>query len=150
MLAALINERVFENPADAGRVRADHRIHAFRQRAAHRVQIFDHARARPVDVGAVLENDVDERFAEHRFAADEFHFRRGDEDGGNRIGDLVFDQIGRAAFPIGVDDDLHVAQVRNRIERRVHETINPARDSEDREDEDEKFVPRARFDDRAR
>ena len=44
MFPALINQRVFVNPADAGRVGPDHRVHAFRQRAAHRVQIFNDAR----------------------------------------------------------------------------------------------------------
>ena len=55
VFAGVIDERVFVNPADAGGVRPDDRIDAFRQRAADGVQIFNDARARPIDVGAVLE-----------------------------------------------------------------------------------------------
>ena len=80
VFSGVIDERVFVNPADAGGVRADDRIHAFGKRAAHRIEIFNHARTRPINVRAVLKDDVDERFAEHRFAANEFHFGRGDED----------------------------------------------------------------------
>ena len=119
MFAGIIDQRVLVDPAHACGVGSDHRIHAFRQRAAHRIQIFNDARPRPIDVRAVLKDDVDERFSEHRFAADEFHFRRGDEHGRNRISDLVFDQVGRAAFPIGVNDHLDVAEVGNGIERCV-------------------------------
>src|SRR5438874_13682883 len=37
VFAAVIHQRVLINPADAGRVRTDDRIHAFGQRTAHRV-----------------------------------------------------------------------------------------------------------------
>src|SRR5947208_6518796 len=147
MLSVIVNERVFVNPADARCVRANNRIHPFGQRAADRVEIFDDARTRPINVGAVLEDYVDERLAEHRFATDEFHFWRGNEEGGNGICDLVFHQVGRAAFPFRVNNYLHVAQVGNCVERRVNQPVNTARNSEDRENENEKFVLRARLDD---
>jgi hypothetical protein len=146
VLPRFIDERVLENPADAGRVRTDHWIHAFRERAADRVQIFDHARARPIDVGPVLKNHVDERLPEHRFAPNEFHFRRGDELGRNRIGDLVFDQVGGASFPVGVDNHLRVAQVGNGIERRSLDRPDTGHDAEEDEDDDEQLVARARRD----
>src|SRR5207248_7200303 len=104
------------------------------------------ARSRPINVGTVLEDDVNKRLAEHRFAADEFHFWRGNEDTGNRISDLVLDQIRRAAFPLSVNDHLHVAQIGNRIERGVDQTVDSSCDSEDCENENEEFVPRATFD----
>ena len=40
-----------------------------RQARLHLVQVFEHARARPVRIGAVLEQHVDERIAEERIAA---------------------------------------------------------------------------------
>src|SRR5439155_23477719 len=98
-------------------------------------------------IGTVLKNDVNKRFTEHRFAPDKFHFRRGDKDRGNRICDLVFNQVGRVTLPIGVNDDLHVAQVWNRVERRVEQSINTGGDCENREDEDEELVPRTCGDD---
>src|SRR5438105_128337 len=80
VFAAVIDERVFKNPADACRVGPEHRIPAFGERAANRVQIFKDTRARPVNVGAILKNHVNERLAEHRFAPDELYVRRGDEE----------------------------------------------------------------------
>ena len=118
VFAGLIHERVFVDPAHARGVRADDGIHALGQHAAHGVEVFDDSRARPINIRAVLEDDIDERLAEHRFAADELHLRRGDEARGDRISDLVLDEVGRTAFPIGIDDDLHVAEVGNGIERR--------------------------------
>ncbi len=49
-------------------------------------------------------------------------------------------------FPIGVNDHLHVAQIWNRIERRVDQSINSRGDSEDRKNENEEFVSSARLD----
>src|SRR5574338_170498 len=99
MFPGVVNERVFVNPPYTRGVGADDRIYALGQPAANGVEIFNHARTRPINIRAVLENDVNERFAEHRFAAHELHFRRGNEDRGNGICDLVFHQVGRAAFP---------------------------------------------------
>src|SRR5581483_2588468 len=96
--------------------------------------------------GTILEDDVDERFAEHRFTAYELYFGRGDEDRGNWISDLVFDQIGRTTLPIGVNNHLHVTEIGNSVERRVNQSINAGCDAKDGENEDQKFVPRAGFD----
>ena len=74
---------VLVDPADAGRVRADGRRHSRRQPRRRGVQEFEHTRARPVDVGAVLEDHVDERDAEEREAAHHLGFRHG-EHGGRR------------------------------------------------------------------
>src|SRR5439155_16364281 len=99
------------------------------------------------DVGAVLKNDVNEGFAEHRLATDEFHFWRGDKDAGNRIRDLVFNEIGRASFPLRVNDHLHVTQIGNCIERRVDQAIKASGDSENGEDENEELIPRTPLND---
>src|SRR6267378_5190656 len=146
MFSAVVNQRVFVDPTDTSRVRADDRIYALRQRTAHRIQIFNDTRSRPINVGTILEDDVDERFAEHRFAAHELYFGRGDEDRGNWISDLVLDEIGRTSLPIRVNNHLHVAQIWNGVERRVNQSVNAGRDPKDSENEDEKFVPRAGFD----
>src|SRR6516164_5872970 len=79
VLSGVVNKRVFINPTDTGRVGADDRIYALWQRSAYRVEIFNNAGARPVNIRAVLENDVDERLPEHGFAADELHFWRRNE-----------------------------------------------------------------------
>src|SRR5207248_6679369 len=98
-------------------------------RAAHRIQIFNDPRSRPINVGTVLEDDVNERFAEHRFAADELYFGRGDENRGNWISDLVLDQIGRTSLPIRIDDHLDIAQIGNRIEWNFQQPVTAGRDA---------------------
>src|SRR6266852_9979294 len=140
MLSAIVNQRVLVHPSHAGRVGANDRVYTLRQRAAHRIQIFNDARSRPINIGTVLEDDVNERFAEHRFAAHELYFGRGDEDGGNWISDLVLDQIGRTSLPIRIDDHLDIAQVGNRIEWNFEQSVNAGRDAKDGEDENKELV----------
>ena len=55
-----VDERVLVDPADAGGIRAERGPRLLRQTRLHRVQILEHARAGPVQVRAVLEQDVDE------------------------------------------------------------------------------------------
>src|SRR5207247_3320875 len=133
-------------PVDARCVMTNHRVYTLWKRTAHRMQIFNHARSRLINVGTVVEDDVNERFTEHRFAAHELYFGRGDEDRGNWISDLVLDQIGRTSLPIRIDDHLDIAQIGNRIEWNFEQAVNSGRDTKDGENENEKFVPRARFD----
>src|SRR6202011_5004158 len=59
------------DPADARRVRTQARRHPRRQPPRRGAEIFEHTRARPVEVSAVLKDDVDERNAEKREAADD-------------------------------------------------------------------------------
>src|ERR1700730_7213885 len=124
MFSAVVNECVFIYPSDARGVGTNDRVYTVRQRAAHRIQIFNDARSRPINVGTVFEDDVNERFAEHRFAAHELYFGRGDEDRGNWISDLVLDQIGRTSLPIRVNNHLHVTEIWNGVERRVNQSVN--------------------------
>src|SRR6267143_7310128 len=109
MFAALVDERVLVNPTNASGVRSDDRIDTFWQGTSHRVQIFDYSRPGPINVGTILKDDVNERFTEHRFAANKFDLRRRDKLRRDGIGDLIFNQVRRTPFPIGVDNDLNVA-----------------------------------------
>ena len=147
VLAGLVHQRVFENPAHSRGIRANHWVHAFGQHAAHRTEVFDDARARPIDVRTVLEDDVDERLAKAGLAAYELHLRRSDEAGRNRIRDLVFDEVRGAALPFGGYDDLHVADVRDGVQGRACERPDAAGDAEDHKNGDEESVAAAGFDD---
>ena len=71
-LAAPVDQRVFVHPAHAGGIGPERGLGLRRQPRLHLVEVFEHARARPVGVGAVLEQDVHERIAEHRVAAHRF------------------------------------------------------------------------------
>ena len=88
-------------------------------RDAGAVEEFEHARARPVDVGAVLEDDVDERNAEEREAAHDLRFRHRQHRRRQRIGDLVLDHLRRLARIFRVDDDLRVGEIGDGVERQV-------------------------------
>ena len=120
-------QRVHEGPADAGRVGRQSRRDARGQASRNEVQVFEHAAARPVHVGAVFEDDVDEREAEEGIAAhdlgvrDRQHLRR------QRIGDLILDDLRRLAGVFGVDDHLHVGEVGDGVHGRVEDSEDACR-----------------------
>jgi hypothetical protein len=116
---------VLVDPADAGRVRTDRRRHARGQPRRRTVEEFEHARTRPIDVGTVFEDHVDERYAEEREAADDLRARHGQHGGRQRIGDLVLDHLGRLAGIFRVDDNLGVGEIRNRIQRQMNQGVDP-------------------------
>jgi hypothetical protein len=108
---AIGDERVLVDPPDARGVRAELRLDAGRQAVPDRRQVFENTAARPVDVRAVLEQHVAERQLEHRHAT---HVRgpgHGQQRTGQRVGDLIVDDLRVLARILGDDDDLHVGQV---------------------------------------
>jgi hypothetical protein len=60
VLARLVHERVLEDPAEAEGVGAELGLDALRQRRQHAREVLERAGAGPVEVGPVLEDDVDE------------------------------------------------------------------------------------------
>ena len=135
-----VHERVLIDPAHSGRVRTERRLGARRQPGLHLIQVFQHPRARPVRIRPVLEQDVDEGIAEHRIAANRLRARHRHHGGGERIGDLVFDDARRLPGEGRADDDLRVGQVRYRVQRRAQKGNDaPGRDNQ-RGKEDEKTV----------
>ena len=93
-------QRILIDPADAGRVRSQSGRHAGGQFARRRVEIFKNARARPVDIGAILEDDVDERNPEERKAPHHLRFRHRQHRRRQRIGDLILDDLRRLTADI--------------------------------------------------
>ena len=79
-------------------------------------EVLEDARAGPVEVGAVLEDDVDVGEAEVGEAADRLDLRRAEEGGDDRVRDLVLEDVG-APVPARVDDDLRVREVGDGVER---------------------------------
>src|SRR6266705_2723229 len=116
--AAAIDERVLVDPADTGRVGSERGLRLGGEPRLHLVQVFEHPRARPVRVGAVLEEDVHERIAEERIAAHGLRSGHREHRRGERISDLVLDDLRRLPRVGGADDHLHVGEVGNRVERR--------------------------------
>jgi hypothetical protein len=111
-----------------------------RHAAGGEVEVLEHARARPVDVGAVLEDDVDEGRAEEREAAHHLRLRHRQHGRGQRIGDLVLDHLRRLAGVFGVDDDLHVGEVGQGVDRRAQDGKDAPDDDEERGQQDEEAV----------
>ena len=130
-------DRVLVDPADAGRVRPKLGVTPGRQAPRCRVEVFEHAAARPVRVGAVLEDDVDERDAEEREAAHHLRLRHGQHGRGQRIGDLVLDHLRRLPRVLGVDDDLDIGEVRDGVERKGAQRVKARRHRENRADQDQ-------------
>ena len=118
-LPGRVLQDVLVDPADAGGVGTEHRGGVWRQQPLRPPHLLEHPRARPVEIGSVHEDDVDEAHPEHRVAADGLDVGRALEGAHQGVGDLIFDQVRAAPHPVGEHDDLRVRQVRHRIERRA-------------------------------
>ena len=132
MLTGAIDKRVFVDPAHAGGIRTERGLGRFRELPCHLAQVLKHPRARPVQIGVVLENDVDVGVAEKRVAAycDGFGYR--EHRGAQRIGHLILNNLRRLAMIGGLDDDLHIGQVRQRINRRLSHGVDAPPDQKHR------------------
>src|SRR5262249_1766175 len=100
------------------------------------------ARARPIEIGAVLENHVDERNAEIGEPAHDPRLRHAQHRGGQRIGDLVLHHLRRLSGKLGVDNHLHVGEVGDRIERHLGDGVKPGDAEEDRRETDQEDIAR--------
>ena len=143
---AFVQERVLEDPAHTGRIRTDGRVDLLRQLSSNPLQVLDDAAPRPVHVGAVLEDDVDVRNAEIGEAADRFDARGRDQSRDDRVGDLILDEIGAAADPLGRDDDLDIRNVGDGVERRLRHGPDAPRRQHDGSGEHHETIRRAPID----
>ena len=116
--SALVHEDVLVDPSQARGVGPELRRHTFGKGRRHRRQVLQRPRPRPVDVGVVLEYDLDVGVAEVRDAADRRHPRRAKHGADNRGRHLIFDHV-RAAVPPREDDHLRVAEVRDGVQRQL-------------------------------
>ena len=134
-------ERVHVGPADAARVGTEGGADALGQPAADVVQVLEDPAPRPVEVGAVLEDHIDEREPEERVAP--HHRGRGDREhlGGDRVGHLVLDHLRGLSRVVGEHDHLDVGEVRERVERDGAERLEPGDGEERRQHEHEQAVP---------
>ena len=136
------DDGILVDPADAGRVRPKARRDAGRHALCRGVEIFEHAASRPIGIGAVLEDDIDEGDAEEGEAAHHLRFRNGQHRRRQGIGDLVLDHLRRLARIFRVDEDLDIREVGQRVERQGLDGIDAGGDGEDRADQDEDEVAR--------
>ena len=145
--AGPVDEDVLQAPADAGRIRPELGRDAGRQLAGHPAHVFQDPAPGPVEVGAVVEDDVDQREAEERVGPHRLDTRGREQLGDDRVGDLVLDDIRAAVLPRGVDDHLGVGQVGDGVQRRVDDGPTPASQDRGHQHDDQERVAGAELDD---
>ena len=119
VLAGSVYQRIQIHPAHAGGIRPQLWPGTGGQGGRDLGQVFQHSRARPVSIGLFIEDHINIGVAEEGIAA--YCHRAGHRQHGGcqRIGDLVFHHLGCLPGIAGLDDHLHVGQVRDGIHRRV-------------------------------
>ncbi|MNI07075.1 hypothetical protein D3C73_600780 [compost metagenome] len=124
----LCHHGILIDPADTRRIRTERRRDPARKAALRDIEIFKHAAARPVRIGAILEDHIDEGCAEEGEAPHHLGFRHCQHGGRQRIGHLVLDDLRRLTGIIGVDDHLNIGEIGNGVERQRPQGVNAARD----------------------
>ena len=109
-------ERIHERPADPGGVGPEPGRDLGGQFARDAVEILQHPAARPIGIGPVLKDHIDEGKAVKRIAPHHLGFGHRQHLGGDGVGELILHDLRRLARPLGIDDDLGVGQVGDRIE----------------------------------
>ena len=139
-------ERIHEGPADAGGVRTKVRSHVLGQGAGESTEVFQHAAAGPIGLGAVRENHINEGVSVKRISAHDLGRRHREHLGRDGIGHLVLHNLRRLAGPLGVDDDLGVGQVGDGIERNGLQRIPAPQDYCDGGRNDDELVLQGKID----
>ena len=139
-MSTLVHQSVLIDPTDTGSVGAKSRRDPFRQLAADPLHVLQHSAARPVDVRAVLEDDVNKRVAEHRLSTHGFHPWCRKQGRNDRVGNLVFDELGATARPLAEDDDLRIGEVRNGVKGNAEHRPYAPRGGEEDEEKNKKAV----------
>ena len=94
-----------------------------------------------------MKDDIDIGVAEHRLRANRFDVRGSQQTGNNRVGHLVFDDIGWLSGPGCVDDHLHVRDVWQCIQRNMLERPDASQCQQQDSGEDHEAIARASIDD---
>ena len=133
-------QRVHERPANPGGIRPEGRRHSFREPPGDVVEGFEDSAASPIQIGAVFENNVNERKPEERVTANHLGMRDREHLSSERIRDLIFNDLGRLSGIFGVDDYLDIGKIRDRVERRMQHRIEARGNQEDSAQEYQKLV----------
>ena len=142
MLTRAVDERVLKHPPDTGRIRAERSLHALRKLRLYLREIFENTAACPVDVRSFVEDAVNIRVSEIGETADRFDVGCAEERGGDRIGDLVLNDV-RTAIPFRENDHLRVGQIWQRVDGDVLHAPDADHCENDNDDQDEAAIDRA-------
>src|SRR3989442_3094552 len=116
MLVSAVDQDIFEHPSHAGCVRPDHWRGACGQSSAELLYVFENTRARPINVGAILKDDINVGVAEHGRGPYSLDVRRGEQSRNNGIRDLVFNEAPRLPGAWGWHNHLPIRDVRHWVQ----------------------------------
>ncbi len=123
----VVHEGILEDPSHTRGIGAQLGPDSLRQQGLDLREVLEDAAPRPIEIGAVLEDDVDVRVAEVGEAADGLDVRSPEESADDRIGHLVFEDVG-APVPPRIDDDLGVGEVGDGVDGNVAERVHGVAD----------------------
>ncbi len=125
MLAGLVNQCVLIDPAHPGSIGAELGAGGGGQVGRDLAQILQHPGTGPVEVGVVVKQYIDEGVAEEGVAAHRGGPRHRQHGGGERIGHLILYHLRCLARVGGLDDHLHVGEIRQGIHRGLLDRPEP-------------------------
>ncbi len=117
VLAALVDQGVLIDPAHPGGVGTELGLGLRRQARGNLAQVLQHPGAGPVEIGLVVEQHIDEGVAKEGVAAHRGGAGHRQQRSGEGIGDLILDHLGRLPRVAGLDDHLHVREIRQSVDR---------------------------------
>ena len=125
VLAGFVHQRVLVDPAHPGGIGAELGAGGGGQIGGDLAQILQHPGTGPVEVGVVVKQYIDEGVAEEGVAAHRGGPRYRQHGGGERVGDLILHHLGRLARIGGLDDHLHIGEIRQGIHRGLLDRPEP-------------------------
>ena len=136
------HDGILVNPANASCIGTKRWRDASWQIARCGREILQHTRSRPINIGTILENHIDERYAEEREAANDARLRHRQHGSRERKCHLILDDLRGLAGILGVNYNLSVREIRNGVQRHVSYGVNPGPSHECRADQDQYEVRR--------
>src|SRR5882757_5387052 len=140
MAAAAVDQCILENPADAGGIGSQGGLRRRWHPALNLIQVLEHPGARPVRIGAIFEQHIEEGIPEEGEAA--HRLRPWDRQHCCRegIGDLVLHDLGGLPRKVRAQDHLDVGQVWEGIDRRGFQGPDAPRRDKHRRQQHEKAI----------
>src|SRR6185437_3724682 len=133
---------VFVDPPCASRVRSNDGMNIFWQAPLYLLQIFQDTRPRPIEIGAILEDNEDVGIAKHGLRSHCFDLGSSQKSRDNGIGDLIFDKIRWLPCPRRVDGYFHVGNIRQCIKRNTAQCPDAREQKQEYSRENEETVSR--------
>src|SRR6266481_3151778 len=144
---AVIHQCIFVNPARASGVGANRWVDIRRQSACNCLQILHNSRARPIKIGSILKYYEYVAVVKHCLRAHGFHIRRGQQRCHNRVCDLILNNVGGLAFPVRMNNDLDVGDVRQGVKWDLAQAPDAGQSQQKNSRENKETIVRTPFDD---